>query len=82
MTKLTLFFSTLSLIFLFAACKSNSKESLETAFGSFLASTENVAVFGSVDASAILDKSDIKNFPKVGVIVKSVSTKVFGAFDE
>ncbi len=82
MTKLTLFFSTLSLLLVLTACKSDSKESLESAFGSFLASTDNVAVFGSVDASAILDKSDIKNFPKVGVLVKSVSTKVFGAFEQ
>ena len=61
------------LSFLFFSCsKKNEKPLINERVSAFLESNKNVVLFGKVEINSLLNKSDLKKVPKIGLVLNSV----------
>ena len=61
------------LSFLFFSCaKKNEKPLINKRVSAFLNNNKNVVLFGKVELNSLLNKSDLKKVPKIGLVLNSV----------
>ena len=58
--------------FIFSCAKKNEKPLINERVSAFLNINKNVVLFGKVELNSLLNKSDIKKVPKIGLLLNSV----------
>lgn len=78
MMKLVLFVVIGSLI-LFSCGKQNDNRTPGDYLSAFTSANPNIVAFGKIDIDQLLKKSDVRNLPKVGLILSGYLTELSGA---